>query len=270
MTRVDDALSQFRTLDELAGRDTPAARLDPRVKLAATLAFVLVVASFKRHDLLRLAPLAAFPVCLAALGDVGLMPLLRRLVLAAPFVLAVAAVEPFLDRSPAMAAGPLVLSGGVVAFATIAAKLALSLGATLVLVATTGFDAVCAGARRLGAPRILVAQLALMYRYVFVLADEARRMRRAHDQRCVGRDSISPRVAGALLGQLLVRSLARAERIHLTMRCRGFDGELPLRRPLRVSRWDVAFGVATLVLLALTRALDLPGLLGAWLTGGRA
>jgi cobalt/nickel transport system permease protein len=267
MTRVHDALAHLGTLDELAGRDTLAARLDPRVKLAATLAFVLVVASFKRHDLLRLAPLAAFPIALAALGEVPWKPLLERLALAAPFVLAMAALEPFLDHAPAMAVGPLVLSGGAVAFATIAAKFALSLGAALVLVATTGFDAVCAGARRLGAPRIVVAQLALMYRYFFVLADEARRMKRAHDQRRLS-GSISPRVAGMLLGQLLTRSLARAERVHVAMRCRGFDGDLPLRRSNRIGGRDAVFAASTAALLALTRTVDLPRLLGVLLTGG--
>ncbi len=268
MTRIGEALAQLGTLDEIAARDTPAARLDPRVKVMATLAFASVVASFGRHEVLRLVPLAAFPVALAALGDVSWRPLLRRLALASPLVLAVAASELLLDRAPAVALGPVVLSGGAVACATIAVKFALSLAAALALVATTGFDPVCAGARRLGAPRVVVAQLLLMYRYLFLLADEARRMVRAHDQRCVRPVGISMRVAGALLGQLLVRALARAERVHTAMRCRGFDGELRLRRPAGLGGRDVLFALGTAALLALARALDLPRLLGGALTGG--
>ena len=268
MRPLRDALAHLGSLDEIAAQDTPAGRLDPRVKVLSTLAFVAVVATFGRHDALRLVPMAAFPVALAALGDVPWRPLLARLALASPFALAVAALEPFLDRAPAVALGPIALSGGVIAFATITVKFTLSLGAALVLVATTGFDAVCAGVQRLGAPRLVVAQLLLMYRYLFVLADEARRMVRAHDQRTVRRDALSLRTAGSLLGQLLLRALARAERVHAAMRCRGFDGGIRFRRGAQIGRRDVLFAFATAALLSLARAVDVPRLLGSALTGG--
>jgi cobalt/nickel transport system permease protein len=248
------------TLDDLAARDTPAARLDPRAKVLATFAYVAVVASFGRHDLVRLAPLALFPAALTALGDVPLRPLLLRLALASPFALGVAAFEPFLDRSPALTLGGVAISGGAIGFATILAKFALSLSAALLLVATTGFDAVCAALRRLGAPRAMVAQLLLTYRYLFVLAGEAGRTLRAHALRSPDRPRPTLRVAGTLLGQLLVRALGRAERIHAAMLCRGFDGDLRLRRAWRLSARDALFAAATAALLVAARALDVPAL----------
>lgn len=269
MTHVHGALAHLGSLDEIAARDTPAARLDPLAKVVATLAFVAVVATFGRYDALRLVPLAAFPVALATLGDVPWRPVLARLALASPFALAIAAAEIYLDRTPVGSVGPVPVSGGEVAFATIALKFALSLGAALVLVATTGFDAVCAGVQRLGVPSVAVAQLLLMYRYLFVLADEARRMVCAHDQRTVRPRSLSLRTAGTLLGQLLLRALTRAERVHAAMRCRGFDGIVRLRRPARFARRDVVFAIATAALLAIVRAVDVPRLLGTVLTGGR-
>lgn len=254
------ALARLASLDELAARDTPAARLDPRAKVLATLAYVAVVASFGRHDLLRLAPLSLYPLALAALGDVPLRSLLLRLALASPFVLGVAALEPFLDRSPALAVGGWLLTGGALALATVVAKFALSLSAALLLVATTGFDAVCAALRRLGVPRSLVAQLLLTYRYLFVLSEEAGRALRAHALRSPDRPRPGLRVAGALLGQLLVRAISRAERIHAAMCCRGFDGELRLARRWRLSAADAGFAAATVALLTASRALDVPRL----------
>ncbi|HTN53062.1 MAG TPA: cobalt ECF transporter T component CbiQ [Anaeromyxobacter sp.] len=267
MGRIEATLAHLGSLDELARRDSSATRLDPRVKLVATLAFVAVVASFGRLELARLAPLALYPLALAALGDVPWRPLLLRLALAAPFALGVAAFEPFLDRAPAVTLGTLAISGGLVAFATILAKFALTLGAGLLLVATTGFDEVCVALRRLALPRAVVAQLMLTYRYLFVLAEEAARLVRARALRAPEGRRLSLSGAGTLLGQLLLRALARAERIHVAMRCRGFDGRLPVRRAWRLGPGDAAFAAATLLLLLAARAADLPALVGGAITG---
>ena len=266
MSPVESALAHLGALDDLAARDTPAARLDARVKALATVAFVVVVASFGRGDALRLLPLAAWPIALGALGDVPWRPVLLRLVLASPFALGVAAFEPLLDRAPALAVGGLTVSAGAVAFATILLKFALALSAALVLVATTGFDAVCAGLERLGTPRLLVAQLLLLYRYLFVLAEEAGRMVRAHALRSPDRPRPTARVVATLLGQLLVRTLARAERVHAAMRCRGFDGTMRLVRQTRLSRADLAFAAATALLLAGCRLVHLPAAFARLLT----
>jgi cobalt/nickel transport system permease protein len=254
------ALAPLASLDQLAARDTPAGRLDPRIKVLAAVAYVAVVASFGRRDLLRLAPLALFPLALAALGDVPLRALARRLALASPFVLSVAVFEPFLDRSPVLQLGPVTLTGGALGFATVVAKFVLSLSAALLLVATTGFDGVCAGLRRLGAPRALVAQLLLTYRYLFVLSAEAGRALRAHALRSPDRPRPTLRTAGTLVGQLLLRALARAERIHAAMRCRGFDGQFRIARCRRLGALDLAFAACTAALLIASRALDVPAL----------
>jgi len=266
MSPVESALAHLGALDDLAARDTPAARLDARVKALTTVAFVVVVASFGRGDALRLLPLAAWPIALGALGDVPWRPVVLRLALASPFALGVAAFEPLLDRAPALAVGSVTVSAGAVAFATILLKFALALSAALVLVATTGFDAVCAGLERLGTPRLLVAQLLLLYRYLFVLAEEAGRMVRAHALRSPDRPRPTARVAATLLGQLLVRTLARAERVHAAMRCRGFDGTMRLVRQTRLSRADLAFAAATALLLAGCRLVHVPAAFARLLT----
>jgi cobalt/nickel transport system permease protein len=262
MSGPEAALARLGALDALAARDTPAARLDPRVKALSALAFAVTVASFGRLEPLRLVPLAAWPVALAALGGVPWRPLLARLALASPFALGVAAFEPLLDRAPA-ALGGLPASAGAVAALTILLKFALALSAALVLVATTGFDAVCAALRRLGAPRAVVTQLLLLYRYLFVLADETARTLRAHALRSPDRPRPALRTTGTLLGALLLRTLARGERVHAAMLGRGFDGELRLGRPGRLRRADVAFAAATALLLVACRAIDVPAALGA-------
>jgi len=267
VARIEAARAGLGRLDALARRDSPASRLDPRTKVLATFAFVAVVASFGRLDLLRLAPLALYPLALAALGDVPARPLLVRLALASPFALGVAAFEPILDRAPAMALGSVVVSGGALALLTVLAKFLLSLSGALLLVSTTPFDEVCVALGRLGLPRALVSQLLLTYRYLFVLAEEAGRLVRAHALRSPERPRPSAGEGARLVGNLLVRSIGRAERIHAAMRCRGFEGTFPVRRSTSPGAGDLAFVAATVLLLVCARRWDLPALAGRALFG---
>ena len=78
----------------------------------------------------------------------------------------------------------------------------------------------------------LVTQLLLLYRYIFVLGDEARRMAQARRLRSFGRRGMGWRVYGQMLGQLLLRTFARAQRIYLAMKARGFDGNVRIARRL--------------------------------------
>jgi cobalt/nickel transport system permease protein len=93
----------------------------------------------------------------------------------------------------------------------------------ILLSATTPFSGLLRVMQRLGVPWLLVTTLALMYRYLFVLANEAERMRRARASRTFTRQRCHLwRSLGTLLGQLFVRTSERSERIYAAMCARGW------------------------------------------------
>lgn len=75
-------------------------------------------------------------------------------------------------------------------------------------------------------PTLLVAMLAFMYRYIFILWDELARLRHARNARDFGRSTLGMRWKGNahLIGLLLLRAMERAERSHRAMLARGWDG----------------------------------------------
>ncbi len=262
-----ESFLHFGALDDLAGGDSPVHRLDPRAKVLATAAFIVAVASFGRYEVAALVPFALFPVALLALGGIPAGFILRRMLAALPFVLVLAALNPVLDRAPMAALGPVTVSGGWVSFASILLRFALTVGAALVLAATTGMDGVCTGLERLGAPRALTQQVAFLHRYAFVLGSEAVRIHRARSLRAFGR-KVSPREFAFLAGHLLLRAWDRARRIHVAMLSRGYDGHLPTRRALVWRRRDVVFAAGWVGLFVVLRLWNLPRLLGELVTGG--
>ncbi|PKN09280.1 MAG: cobalt ECF transporter T component CbiQ [Deltaproteobacteria bacterium HGW-Deltaproteobacteria-8] len=260
---LDTALHEIRRLDDLAGLDTPLHRLDARAKVLVTLLYLVSMLSLGRYEFSRLLPFAAFPLILAVQGGIPLSLLLRRAALALPFVIFVGIFNPLLDRSVQMALGPLAITGGMLSFASIVLRSLLAVTTGLVLLAVTGFDQICRALGRLGMPTALLVQLQFLYRYIFVLADEALRMLHARVQRCARDKRPNLREFRTLLGSLLLRTLDRAGRVHQAMLCRGFDGQMPELRP--TSRFGPAewrFCLIWGLFLIAVRILDLPLYLG--------
>lgn len=75
------------------------------------------------------------------------------------------------------------------------------------------------------------------------------------------------RTFGYLVGNLLLRTLDRAHRIHLAMLSRGFDGEFRVLRELKLGKAEIGFIFGWSTLFILMRIYNIPQLLGGWLTG---
>ncbi|MCU0663219.1 MAG: cobalt ECF transporter T component CbiQ [Myxococcota bacterium] len=237
MTTLEQRLFDLGRMDLLARQDTAVHRLDPRAKLVATLGFIAVVASFEAHALTELLPFLAYPIALAGFGNVSVRYLLRKAVYVLPFVLFIGIFNPLFEPQVVFRVGPLAVSAGWISCASLVARGLLAVLGALALLAVTGMGNVCAAFEKLGMPRVLATQLLLLYRYLFVLAHDVARMARARSMRSVGNAGMGLSVYGSVLGHLLLRTLDRAERIHLAMRCRGFDGQV---RGLSTGRWRVA------------------------------
>lgn len=266
MSRLHAALQDFDALDALAARPTALSRLDPRVKILATLGFILTVVSFDRYTVAALLPLALFPLLMAALGDMTLRSIGRTVLLASPFAVMVGMFNPWLDQRPLLSLLGYPITGGWVSFTSILIRFGLTVAAGLVLVASTGLPQICAGLERLGVPQVFTTQLLLLHRYALVLAHEASRMSLAHELRANGK-AMPLAVYGPLLGHLLLRALQRAQRIHQAMLSRGFDGQLRHRPSLRWQRADTLFLALCGMGFVLARQVDLAHLMGQLVLG---
>lgn len=141
---------------------------------------------------------------------------------------------------------------GLVRFASILFKSIVSVQAAVLLMLTTHFTDVLWAAGALRVPKVLVAILSFMYRYIFVLADEALRLTRARDSRSAtlpgsnGRSRswiFQAQTTGRLIGSLMLRSFARSERVYQAMVSRGYRGELRRFSPPPLTMRDLWVGL---------------------------
>ena len=254
-------------MDDLGRMDSPVHRLDARAKALVTGIFIGLIMSFSRYEISALVPFLLYPVALASLGRIPARQIVKKIFVAAPFAVVIGMVNPLLDRHPVGAIGSVVLTGGWVSFASILFRFFLTVGAALVLVACTGMHRLGAGLEQLGVPRVFVMQLLFLYRYLFVVFDEAVRIMRGVVLRANGMGSLRLRVYGSLVGQLLLRSMDRADRVYRAMVARGYDGEVRLLLRPQLRWQDAVFVVASLAYLVTARLWNLADVLGDLLTG---
>jgi hypothetical protein len=118
----------------------------------------------------------------------------RKVLLVSPFAVFIGIFNPILDTGTVSLFSGISVSAGWLSFLSILLKFALTISAALLLVATTSFPGVCHALKRLGFPALFVSQLLFLYRYLFVLMEEAMRIIRARDMRSFGSRGAGMRV----------------------------------------------------------------------------
>ncbi|MFZ2199124.1 MAG: energy-coupling factor transporter transmembrane component T, partial [Thermodesulfovibrionales bacterium] len=116
--------------------------------------------------------------------------------------------------------------------------------------------------RKLGIPDIFISQLLFLYRYIFVLVEEAMKAVRARDMRSFGSKGKGVTVFTSITGTLFLRTVERAERIYQAMLSRGFSGTLHATKQYRLTGADALFFAITVFVLYLFRVNDVVGSLG--------
>lgn len=265
-SRLETAYYDLGRLDMLAKNSSPVHRLDPRAKVLTTLIFIIYVVSFDKYEIARLLPFFFFPAFLIGLSNVPFGYLLKKLLIVSPFVLFIGIFNPLLDREIILHLGSLAISGGWLSLLSILLRFTLTVGAALLLIATTGFPAICAAIVKLGVPRIFAVQMLLLYRYVFVLIEESIRMIRAYSLRSFSK-KMDHRIFRQLLGNLLLRTLDRAQRIHMAMLSRAFSGEIHIMRQFSFGRQEFIFLIGFTAFFTVLRFYNITDLIGKLLLG---
>lgn len=230
-------------LERWSRRTSPVHRRDPRAKIIALLVFLVALGT--AHRALPLISVAF--LLLLATGLIGarlpLFGILARAAFVLPFTLVFALIC-WATGDPGR---------GV----SLVAKSYLSALAVLLVVATTPLPSLLWGLERAGVPRFLLLVVQFLYRYLFVIVEEAQHMRAAAAARgASARDWTAGgarfRAAAGALAVLFARSYSRAQHIHHAMLARGFQGRFQALEAGPFRSRDVAFAaLASLATVAL-------------------
>jgi cobalt/nickel transport system permease protein len=235
---------------DLAGRYRQGSslvhRLDPRIKLLATVLFIVAATLLPYGAWLCYGLLFCGTLVVSQASGLGLAFAFKRSFVAIPFALAAITLPFTIQGQPIGQIGPLTITlEGSVRFLSILLKSWISVQIAILMAVTTDFPELLWGLRALRLPHTLVSIIGFMYRYLFILSDEATRLRRARAARSAagaGRSGGSllwrGRVAGGMVGNLALRAFERSERVYAAMQARGFQGQIKTLAPPLLTQRD--------------------------------
>ena len=262
MNELREAISEFGRLESLSKRDQWVNHIHPLVSLGLTVFYIGVVVSFGKYDLFRLIGMAIYPLALFILADLRLRECLHRLRVVLPLVMVIGLFNPLLDKTP-VSIGSTILRGGWISMATLMLKGIFSVLASYILVATTSIENLCRSLRKIHVPQIMVTQLLLTYRYISVLMNEVSRITQAYSLRAPRQKGVHFKVWGSLVGQLLLRSMDRAQTVYESMLLRGFDGDFKTGAVSRIRLSDLLYALFWIAVFLLFRKFAVIFLVGS-------
>ena len=262
MNKMQKALAELSEMDELAAMRSPVHRLHPGAKLITTIAYIMITLSFGKYDLPGLVPMVLWPAMMFSLSGVKVRTCFYKLRIVLPLVMAVGLFNPFFDRQTILTIGNIAISGGVISMITLMLKGVFSLMASFLLMATTKIDSLCAALRKLHVPAILVSLLQLTYRYVGVMTEELAVMTDAYHLRAPGQKGIHISAWGSFLGQLLLRSMDRAQELYSSMILRGYHEHFHYADIERFRGRDALYMLVSILLFVLLRYGNISQLIG--------
>lgn len=223
-------------IDSYSSINAPYQRLDARVKIVVTLAFVVIMAISVDDRPLRVIPFSLFIVFIAAISRLSPIVLLRRTLPALPFFLFASLVLGFSKGSEAAIAAFL--------------KAFLSVLSVIILVSTTRFSNLLKGLEGLKVPQLLVSLLSFIYRYLFIIADEYGHIKIARESRNFGGSKRRQwKTIGHSVGTLFLHSYERGDRVYSAMVARGYEGNIKTLGTQRIVRADIIFVAISIIYL---------------------
>lgn len=264
---LSSSIVHLHIIEDIANQNSWLHRRHPLCKLLVTICFLFFVISFGKYDVAALLPYIFYPLLVMVLGDIPATPIFKRTLIAAPFVLGIGIFNPVFDTAIHMTVFGLPISGGWISFASLFIKMCLTVLAGLLLLATTSSEKLAQALRMLHFPKIFVLQLLLTYRYLTLLAEEAARMHNAYMLRAPGQKHIEMKIWSSLIGQLLLRTMDRGQRIYQAMKLRGFTGEYNSGHLPKFNSADLIYTTAWLAFFIIARFYSIPQLIGSLIMG---
>lgn len=218
-------------------------KLDPRVRIIYVLLFSIIMALSTKS--LVLTSGFIFSVILVFLAHLKFKEILKRLLLVNIFILLLWLILPFsVPGKSLFSIWELHLTReGIIYALQITIRCNTIVLAIIAFLSTSSILNLTYALKSLRIPDKMVYLFFLIYRYIFTLLKEYRKLENALKIR-----GFTPRTSfhtyrtyAYLIGTLLIRSYDRAEQIHRAMLCRGFTGKFWVLNKSSLKKTDILF-----------------------------
>jgi cobalt/nickel transport system permease protein len=241
-------------IDKYGHLDSFVHQLDPRIKIIGLFSFILIIVSEPRGNIFPFLFYGLIIILLVAASRVPVGFILGRCLAVSPFILLAAAFYPLSSMITGGAGDTGTGSHEYMVAVSIILKAFSAIILLTILVSTSKFNDLLGGLRRLKMPGMVCIVLALMYRYIFILTDEALKTGIARESRTPGKLRLNKfRVYGNQFAMIFLRSMDRSQMIYHSMLSRGFTGQFPGMPQNKITAGEAALLTLFIVILLAVR-----------------
>lgn len=262
MSKLNNAIYEINCIDDLANQDKWMNKIHPLVKLILTITYISIIVSFHKYNFTGIIGMVIYPIIIFGTSDISFKDSLKRLKVVLPLVCFVGLFNPFFDREILLTINGINISGGIISMGTLMIKGILTVLASYLLIVTTTIEKICYAMRIIHIPKLFVTQILFIYRYITVLLNEAKEITQAYSLRAPNQKGINYKVWGSLIGQLLLRSMDKAENIYESMCLRGYDGEFSYNHSIKFNVQDYLYLIIWLAIFCILRFFPILEMVG--------
>ncbi len=267
MSNFTKSIYQLKCIDDIGRQENIIKQINPLSKLIVTVLYIFTVVSMDKYDISALLPFLFYQVLLLYLTEIPIKLIAKLSVVGLPLVLGMGLFNLFLDRKVFIYIGFIPITYGVISFTSLLIKGCLTVTAGGLLICTMSIEDLAKALRKLHVPKLITSQLVFMYRYIFILIESVEQVNNAYMLRAPNQKGINFKVWGSLLGQLLLRSFDKAERIYNAMILRGFNGEYVSYVNEKLKITDFIYILSWIVFLLTVKYINLPLLIRRMIVG---
>ncbi len=262
MAQIYQAIQEIDKFESLAKRDQWLNQIHPLVKLMLSIFYIGITVSFPKYSISSLLVMCIYPFFAFVVGELSFKDALRRMKLIFPVICFVGIWNPILDRQPMFFLGEFLVTSGMISMVSLMIKGFLTVLAAYLLIATTTMEDICYSLGKIHIPKTLVIVILLIYRYITLFLTEVSRITTAYHLRAPRQKGINYKAWGSLVGQMLLRSMDRANLVYEAMCLRGFKGSVVTGKRWKWSLGDTVYLLvwcSIIILLRYTSILELVG-----------
>ncbi len=267
MINIKNTIYKIRFLDEISQKNTFIHKLHPLAKLVVSIFYIIMTVSYGKYEILSMIPLLIYLAVVFNAGDIPLKPILKRSLVVLPIVIGLGIFNPILDNKQIYIFSNISINRGWISYLSLIIKSFLSVICALLLISTTSMDKLSKALQKLHMPEIIIMQLLFTYRYIYVLLEEFANIWTAYSLRAPNQNGIHYKSWGPLLGQVLIRTYDRADRIYAAMKLRGYNGEYNSFEDDKLILKDYIYLIFWIVFILIVKFYNIPVLLGSLFTG---
>lgn len=262
MNKLNKALYEIQSIEELSSRDYLVNKIHPLIKFILTITYISLVVSIDKYSIGQVIGMSIYPIILLITCDISLKDTFKRLKIVLPFILLMGIFNPFFDNKVIFTINSIKISAGVISMITLIVKGILTILASYLLIATTTIDKICYSMDKIHLPKIFITEVLFIYRYITVLIKEGSRITEAYSLRAPNQKGINYKVWGSLLGQLLLRSIDKAESIYESMSLRGYSGKFYYSYNIEYNKKDYIYFIIWLAIFITVRFFPILQIVG--------